>query len=335
MSDGFPNNLQTTRTGETGINAVSTVVNDKFGWIFRRNHNEHDFGIDGYVDIVMDSGAVTGQCIAIQVKTGPSFLKGRNEAWFTFYGETKHLNYYLNLPMPVLIVIHDPETKKTYWQHFAPSRIDATSNGWKMQIPRENIFERDKLRLLEIVGPAQNHLETLKAHWAFNDSLSVFDFIHYAVDREDIKDGNTAPAENFFRRIEASDSLCRKFQGRVELSISGYDNDPRELWEIRDVCKWFKKAAPNINWFFFCFVLPPACGFKAYVACLSNAKRSPEQGTATAGILKVSISNAKRVKILEMNWPKLNAMTDRLAMSTEENKRISFEVLDAMQIPHE
>ncbi|WP_183004675.1 DUF4365 domain-containing protein [Achromobacter sp. UMC71] len=334
MTEGFPSIRQPIRTGETGVNAVSSTVNNKFEWIFRRNHNEHDFGIDGYIDIVTDSRAVTGQCLAVQIKTGKSFLRDGGAAGFTFYGELKHLNYYLNLPMPVLIVIHDDTSGKTYWQHFSQSRIEGTPTGWKMLIPRENIFERDKKRLLEIVGPPTDHLDRLKSHWVFNDTLSRFDFIHYAVDRKDIEDGNVRPVISFFRRIEASDALCRKFQGRVELSISGYDADRRELWEIRKVCKWFKKVDPNINWFYFCNLISPAYGFKAYMACLSNTQRVPDQSGAHARSMMVSMDNGKRMEILESNWPKLNAMTDRLGMSIEENKRISFEVLDVMEIPH-
>ncbi|WP_291590091.1 DUF4365 domain-containing protein [Comamonas sp. UBA7528] len=335
MTDGFPSIRKSTRTGEEGVNAVSSTVNNKFGWIFRRNHNEHDFGIDGYIDVVTDSGAVTGQCLAIQIKTGKSFLRDGGAAGFTFYGELKHLNYYLNIPMPVLIVIHDDTSGKTYWQHFSQSRTDGTPTGWKMSIPRENIFESDKSRLLEIVGPPKDHLESLKSHWAFNDKLSRYDFIHYAVDREDIEGGNVGPVIDFFRRIETSDALCRKFQGRVELSISGYDADRRELWEIREVCKWFKKADSKINWFYFCNVALPAYGFKAYVACLSNTQRAPDQSGAKTRTMLVFMDNRERARVLERNWPKLNAMTDRLGMPIEENKRISFAVLDAMEIPHQ
>ncbi|MBJ9675499.1 DUF4365 domain-containing protein [Burkholderia gladioli] len=335
MTDGFPIIKKNIKTGEIGINAVSTIVNDTFGWIFRRNHNEHDFGIDGYIDIVTEQGAVTGQCVAVQIKTGQSYLKTKSTDGFTFYGERKHLNYYLNLPMPVVIVIHDDVAKKTYWQHFAPSRIEGTPTGWKTEIAMTNRFEHCKSSLLEIVGPAADHLEALESHWAFNDSLSKYDFIHYAVSRTDIERGNIAPVLDFFHRIESSDALCRKFQGRIELSVSGYDMDRRELWEIREVCKWYKKADLQINWFFFCYVHPPAYGFKAYMACLCDTKRAKEQDGAPPGVLSVMVDNKKRTAILKSNWPKLNEMTDRLGMPIEENKRISFAVLDAMEIPHE
>jgi hypothetical protein len=335
MTSGFPTLSQTARTGEVGVNAVSMIVNDQFGWLFRRNHSEHDFGIDGYIDIVSHTNNVTGQCFAVQIKTGQSFLKMNGETGFTFYGETKHLNYYLNLPLPVLVVIHDDVKGKTYWQHFAASRTEGTPTGWKMEVPVANLLERDKSRLLEILGPAIDHLEKLKSHWSFNDNLSRFDFIHYAVDRDDVETGNITNVVSFFRRIESSDSLCRKFQGRIELSISGYDVDPRELWEIREVKRWFKKVDPKINWFFFCNLVPPAYGFKAYVACLSNVKRAADQTGALAAAIRVLIDNERQISILDSNWPKLNATTNRLGMTVNENKRISYEVLDAMQIPHD
>ena len=279
---------------------------------------------------------VTGQCIAVQIKTGNSFIKNKSKHSFTFYGERKHLNYYLNLPMPIIIVVHDDITLRTYWQSFSPASIESTPTGWKTEISFFNQLANSKDRLIDIVGPAVDHLQNLESHWLFNKSLSQFDFILYAVGRDDIESVDTKPIEQFFRRIESSDSLCRKFQGKVEISISGFDNDRRELWEIREVRRWYKKANQKINWLFFCNTEEPAYGFKTYFACLSDTKRNttphaPPQGSS----ISVSMDNKKRLDLLMSNWPKLNAMTDRLGMPIEENKRISFAVLDALEIPHE
>lgn len=336
MTDGYPSIRNSTNTGEVGVNAVASIVNDKFQWLFRRNHNEHDFGIDGYIDIVLDDGAVTGQCIAVQIKTGQSFIKNKTQHGFVFYGERKHLNYYLNLPMPVIIVVHDDITRKTYWQLFSPESIESTPTAWKTEISFSKQLPHSKNSLIEIVGPAIDHLSELESHWSFSKSLSQFDYILYAIDREDVERGNTKPIQQFFRRIESSDSLCRKFQGKVEISISGYDTDKRELWEIREVKKWYKKANPKINWLFFCNTDDPAHGFKAYFACLSDTKRNATpHATPTGRAISVSMDNEKRLDLLTSNWPKLNAMTDRLGMPLEENKRISFAALDALEIPHE
>jgi hypothetical protein len=97
----FPKFVRQRQTGEVGINAVSSIVNDKFKWIFRRVNAEHDFGVDGYIDVVTDDGNVTGQSVAVQIKAGASFFRTKTAIGFVFYGETKHLNYYLNLRVPI------------------------------------------------------------------------------------------------------------------------------------------------------------------------------------------------------------------------------------------
>ncbi len=38
-------------------------------------------------------------------------------------------------------------------------------------------------------------------------------------------------------------------------------------------------------------------------------------------------------KIFNDNWPRLNVMTDRLGMPIEDNKRISYAIMDVMNVP--
>jgi hypothetical protein len=68
---------------------------------------------------------------------------------------------------------------------------------------------------------------------------------------EHSSDANRAILENIFSGIASS---CVK-EGRlrkITLMISGYDNDPRELYEIPEVCDWARDAfkfLPSL-WFF-------------------------------------------------------------------------------------
>jgi Domain of unknown function (DUF4365) len=78
MTSGFPQFTASAKQGDLGISIVSRIVNDDFGWLFKRNHQEHDFGIDGQFEIVKDSGSVTGQILACQVKCGRSFFRDTN-----------------------------------------------------------------------------------------------------------------------------------------------------------------------------------------------------------------------------------------------------------------
>lgn len=335
MTKKFPSFTSSAKSSESGVNALSTMVNDGFGWIFRRNHNEYDFGIDGHIDIVTDDGGVTGQSISVQIKSGASYFRTETPSSYTFYGETKHLNYYINSAVPVILVIHEPSLNTSYWALFDPQKTEKTESGWKISIPKKNILVKGtKSEFISIVGPAVDHSAAIEAHWAFNEMLGQFETIHYAVDRADVESKNTSHIGEFFERIQSSESLCRKFQGKIELSISGYHNDRRELWEIPAVIKWFKVADPVVkHWFYFCDASPTAYGLKTYFLCQCKTKRIRTQ---IRGGRKVNVDFETKLMFdfLELNWPRLNEMIDSLGMSIEENKRISYEIMDMLHVPH-
>lgn len=117
MNDkAFSKRRNTDVTAEIGVNVVSTIINDELGWIFHRTHQKHDFGVDGYVDYVNRAGGVTGKFLAVQRKTGESYLNKLGSAHW--YRDTKeHLNYFLNLPIPVLLIVCDPILENVSGQH--------------------------------------------------------------------------------------------------------------------------------------------------------------------------------------------------------------------------
>ncbi len=84
MKQGYPTYSKAAQKGEAGIDLVSRIVHMELGWLFKRNHQEHDFGIDAQVDIILDDGSVTGQIVAMQIKmVNLSFKKRINGAMFT------------------------------------------------------------------------------------------------------------------------------------------------------------------------------------------------------------------------------------------------------------
>jgi hypothetical protein len=91
-----------------GLGILKEIVEEKLEWFYRENHLEDDYGIDGFFDIISESGQITGKTISFQLKTGPSYLKEENEIGFVYRGENKHLNYYSNYDLPVLIILIDP-----------------------------------------------------------------------------------------------------------------------------------------------------------------------------------------------------------------------------------
>ncbi len=113
MSSGFPQYMPAARKGDRGVRIVGRIVDEDLGWIFKRNHQEHDLGIDGQIEVVTD-GYATGQILAAQIKFGESFFKETNRWGYIYRGEKKHFNYLANYPVPVIIVICDPDTREAF-----------------------------------------------------------------------------------------------------------------------------------------------------------------------------------------------------------------------------
>ena len=143
----FPQYSNNAKLGDLGVGIISGIVSDSFGWLFKRNHQEHDFGIDGQIELVTEDGSVTGQMIAIQVKCGKSFFEESNKWGYIYRGERKHFNYLFNYPIPVIISICDPNSHECYWVQFRPEATELANSSWKITIPFENKLASAKVAL--------------------------------------------------------------------------------------------------------------------------------------------------------------------------------------------
>src|SRR5262249_23636353 len=140
MTSDFPQYTPSAQKGNLGIRIVENIVHDQFGWIFREQESQKDFGVDGYIELV-DQGRVLGRSLAVQVKCGETFFRESNEIGYIFYGERKHLNYFLNYPLPVLIILCHPTTKECWWCSVDPFEIEDTATGWRIVVPFNQSFD--------------------------------------------------------------------------------------------------------------------------------------------------------------------------------------------------
>jgi hypothetical protein len=68
----FPKYGATNQQERLGVNAVAEAV-ARLGLIWRETTSA-DVGVDGQIEYVAPDGAATGRMVAVQVKSGPSFL---------------------------------------------------------------------------------------------------------------------------------------------------------------------------------------------------------------------------------------------------------------------
>lgn len=107
-----PKVLPTYFQERAGVLRVAALLNAA-GMIFRETPNA-DVGLDGYVELVDENGSATGKTIAVQIKSGKSYLNDAGDAW-RFTPPEKHRHYWEMYPLPVILMIHDPDSDEVFW----------------------------------------------------------------------------------------------------------------------------------------------------------------------------------------------------------------------------
>lgn len=149
--------------GEVGVKAVGLKVLSELGWLFREQPTL-DTGIDAIIEVVEDTP--TGQLIAAQIKTGASYFKERNSEGYVFRGKSKHLNYWLEHSLPVIVILFDAASDTAYWEHVSEESITPTQAGWKMIVPFTQQLGSEAataLRVLTVGDASSLRLRELRA----------------------------------------------------------------------------------------------------------------------------------------------------------------------------
>lgn len=155
-------------TERLGVIAVEEIFL-RLGWI-PRAVVQADVGLDMTVEICI-RGNPTGQFFAVQIKTGESYFSETVGDSIIFRATATHVSYWINNSLPVLIVLHRPTTRETLWQVVTKSTIKKTGKLFKIAISKNNILQKDSLKILEQFASTPSPINT-----NFLD-LSPFDFI--------------------------------------------------------------------------------------------------------------------------------------------------------------
>lgn len=147
--------------GAQGVRIVDETVHKHLNHLFRPRE-KRDLGIDGEIELVDeidDKRYGTGRLIAVQIKCGLSFFDETDGETYVYRGESKHLEYWSDFSLPVLIVICHPGTKDAYWTEFRHDAVERLDRGWKIRIPRSNLLREASYNLKTIAR--RNHVDDL------------------------------------------------------------------------------------------------------------------------------------------------------------------------------
>lgn len=316
----YPKLTKQARLGEQGVERVSRVFNEDFGWLFRRTHQEHDFGVDGYVDVVMEDGSVTGQILAVQIKHGLSFFTSKSTNGYIYRGEAKHFNYLCNSQAPTLIILSHPKDGSCYWQMFDPANCSHNEQSWTLEIPFANNLSHSREHIASLCAPLKDHLSDYQEAAGKAEYMRNAGHIAVRVSRSDIERMRVNSVRELFDSLKRTKELALAAQGKIAIYFSGYDDDPRELYEIDDVRMFMPLldyALPEL--FFFARTEDPNHTIPTFALCQVPIV---EKSFFPDGRLKLSADGEYLAAFLTRHWPGLNQMTEWLGMSAEENKRI-------------
>ena len=127
--------MNTDDQGDIGLYSVGAVISKEFKWIFRPQPFR-DKGIDAHIEINSQNYNGTG-LIALQIKSGLSYFKEKNEKSYIFREDFRVLDYWLSYPIPVIIMLHHPD-ETIYWQIINEKNISRLDKGWKIEVPFKN-----------------------------------------------------------------------------------------------------------------------------------------------------------------------------------------------------
>lgn len=253
------------RTEREGISAVGHSFT-KLQWLFREQPVS-DFGIDAQVEIVKN-GKATGRLLALQIKSGSSFFAKVKKGKVIFRGDKKHLNYWLEHSLPVVLILHNPNDSSIIWQAINKNTIIETPKGWTVEIPRDQSLDKYSTRELSKIADespyilnlqnlqlARPWMEKLETGWSL--FIEVQEWINKTSGRGSIKliiqdaEGKEKDEYNWFVIFPGwrYEEALPQFFPWADLSIDGlfYDDYDRNQWKLE--CGSYDKESGTV----FCY----------------------------------------------------------------------------------
>lgn len=224
----------------------------QWGWSYRPTPQESDFGVDGYIDIVVDENVI-GKSVAVQVKCGDTYMSKRTEGGIRYEGKNKHINYYLNLQIPIFLVVLNESTTQGFWVLFDIERTSPRSTGWWIEVPKTNELNLNfKDFVLNLIGDIPNYLEEVQRLWMMSEQIKNSSLMILPIPRSDVQSLNFSTLESAIKKLTKNKEMTLQKRLSLEICFPEYEPDPRELYEIQEVRTWLKESIRRgFPWFYF------------------------------------------------------------------------------------
>ena len=126
------------------LNYIRDTTNRE-GHIFRRVLEE-DVGVDAHIEFCRHPDEPSGIVIALQVKSGESYLHSETKRTFAFHAAEADLQYWRSYALPVYLVVFRPAKKAAYWLDVKEACGDGRFEDMLAGVtPRTLVFQKSNV----------------------------------------------------------------------------------------------------------------------------------------------------------------------------------------------
>jgi hypothetical protein len=153
-----PENESASTTGQDEVRAGFSRI----GW-GPVDNPYHDLGTDLWIAVRDERRFDLGLMVGAQVKSGsswfaePAYADGEQVTGWWFREDQAHFEYWLGHNIPHVVVLHDLDSKVSYWVHVTNEAVHSTGRHSKILVPANNVVDeahRDALIVVAATGAA-------------------------------------------------------------------------------------------------------------------------------------------------------------------------------------
>lgn len=325
----FPTRNDSNQKGVSGQAYFQHFVNTELKCIYHPIIQENDFGIDGYIELVVDK-CVTGKLIGVQIKHGNSFFNSRTDYGYKYIGNNKHLNYYLNNQCPIFIVIMDEDFNRKLWIEFDLLKtMPVGSSGWWIEVLEDNYLDTNFHKaILAVTAPVIDFEKQIEMNWRINSAISNSDYRVLAIPKDEIIRMSFSYVNDFLSRLSVNKHLLLESRSSLDIFFPEYDNDPCEITQIPEIMKWLRSSIEfGIPWFYFLDTRHMNTGLHLLIHsyCL------PIDISKHATGYLVNYDNISLVGFIEKNFLNLNNFTNNNSIGLSINEEVSKGITEYLE----
>jgi hypothetical protein len=145
------------------------------------------------------------------------------------------------------------------------------------------------------------------------------DWLGVVVDRSDVEKGDIMPTLDVLRSAMADADTCRIFQGQVEMSFDGYNEDPREIYEVPEIREFLRALDSQFPYWFY-FLSTESDTLRMVTFCLCSTRQ--------LGPGLVHVQPGELQTFILSHFTAMNSLFNRFCLDERINEEVTQCVLE-------